>query len=986
MARGVVSFAKRVALSFGLVAVVAMPALAQSPTGALSGRVTDVTGAARANVIVTVSSSNLLQPQRTSTSESGDYLFRLLPPGEYAVTFELGGFAAATERRDVAAGQAVVVNMTLRPGPVIESVTVKPEPSVVFTGVATATNLPQPLMDALPTSRTMSAAAEFAPGVHASGPDRALSINGAMTFENVFLLDGVQTQDNLRGTPFDLYIEDALQETTVQTSGVSAEYGRFTGGLVNAITRSGSNAFSGSFRTGFTNDHWRTVTPFDEPRLDAVVPTYEFTAGGPIRLDRTWLFGAGRLFDRTTARETGITGIPFDFNANEKRYELKVTQALGLAQRLQVGYTGIDRTETNGASAGAASVMDLASLTTRTLPQRLVSAHYSGMFGDRFFLEGQYSVRRFTFEGDGARSRDRILGTFMLDQSTGASWWAPQFCGVCSNERRDNDGLLLKGSYFLSNGAGSHDLVFGYETFNDRIDGDLHQSGSDYHVWTTGSVIDDGTVYPVLEGGPDAFSTFIIHWPIDEPSRGTNYRSHALFFNDTWKPSRRLSLNLGVRFDQNRGRDGGGHLVANESGISPRLGAAYDLRGNGRTILTASANRYVASINSTIASSASPAGRSSILAYFYQGPAINMDPNEPLVSTADALQQVFEWLDTTAPMPFQATVPGVATQIRQSLKSPYADEFVAGVTQQIGARTSLRLDVVHRTFGNFYTERADTATGQVADEFGQVFDLRLVENTDALTRRYDGMNAQLHYRAGARGQFGGAYTLSRLRGNINGENVNSGPVALDVLSYPEYFDVAWRNPEGHLAADQRHRLRLWGVYLLPVGGDASTLSLGVVQHVESGTPYGAVGTIDTSAFVVDPGYLTPPIASVPYYFTARDAFHTEAMLRTDLSLTYRRRVGSAHRVELFAQAQFQNIFNQFQVFNGTAGQINTTVRTFVTDPRPLSDPARMQPFDPFTETPVEGVHWERGPLFGQPLSASAYTVPRDVRFSVGFRF
>jgi hypothetical protein len=62
------------------------------------------------------------------------------------------------------------------------------------------------------------------------------------------------------------------------------------------------------------------------------------------------------------------------------------------------------------------------------------------------------------------------------------------------------------------------------------------------------------------------------------------------------------------------------------------------------------------------------------------------------------------------------------------------------------------------------------------------------------------------------------------------------------------------------------------------------------------------------------------------------------------------------------------------------------VRTAVTDPRPLDDPARMQPFNPFTETPVEGVHWERGPLFGQPTAAGAYTLPRDFRFSVGLRF
>jgi hypothetical protein len=986
MLRGVVSFAQRASWSLGLVLVLASAAAAQSPTGILSGRVTDVTGTPRANVIVTVASPSLLQNQRTSTSENGDYLFRLLPPGEYQVSFALAGFAEATETRDIAATQPMVVNVVLRPGPVREAVTVKPEASLFFNTVTSATNFSQSVVDQLPLGRSVPGAVALAPGVHATGPDGALSLGGAMTFENVFLVDGVQSQDNLRGTPLALYIEDAIQETTVQTSGVSAEYGRFTGGLIHTVTRSGSNDFSGSFRTGFTNDQWRSVTPFEESKVDALVPTYEFTAGGPVVANRTWFFGAGRFFDQTTARQTGITNVPFEFNANEKRYEAKVTQSLGEAQRLQVAYTGIDRLESNHASAGASNVMDLASLTDRSLPQRLLSAHYTGMFGDRFFLEGQYSLRRFTFEGDGGRSRDRVLGTFMLDQSTGASWWAPEFCGVCSNERRDNDSLLVKGSYFLSNGAGAHDLVFGYETFNDRTDGNVHQSGSDYHVWTTASIIDNGTIFPVMEGGPDGFSTFIIHWPILQPSRGTNYRSHALFFNDSWKASSRLSLNLGLRFDRNQGRDSSGNLVAHDSAFSPRVGAAFDLAGDGRTVVTASAGRYVAAIANGIASTASPAGRSAILAYFYQGPPINMDPNEPLVPTNVALQQVFDWLDTTAPSPFQATVPGVETQIRESLKSPRADEFAAGVTRQIDANTSVRVDVVHRTFGDFYSERADTTTGQVADEFGQPFDLRLIENTNLLTRRYTALHAQASFRAGQDGQMGGSYTLSRLHGNVDGETAGSGPVPLDVLSYPEYFDLAWRSPKGSLAADQRHRLRLWGIYVMPVGGDSGSLSLGLVQHLESGTPYGAVGSIDTSAYVTDPGYVLPPVAAVPYYFTPRDEFRTEAMFRTDVSVTFNRRVGSARRVALFAQAQVLNVFNQFQVFNRTGGQINTTVRTAVTDPRPTDDPARMQPFNPFTETPVEGVHWERGPLFGQPTAAGAYTLPRDFRFSVGFRF
>ena len=79
-----------------------------------------------------------------------------------------------------------------------------------------------------------------------------------MSFESVFTVDGVVSTENLRGQPYTLYIEDALQETTVATSGVSAEYGRFGGGLVAAVTKSGGDLFSGSFRQSFNNDDWRT--------------------------------------------------------------------------------------------------------------------------------------------------------------------------------------------------------------------------------------------------------------------------------------------------------------------------------------------------------------------------------------------------------------------------------------------------------------------------------------------------------------------------------------------------------------------------------------------------------------------------------------------------------------------------------------------------------------------------------------------------------
>ena len=99
----------------------------------------------------------------------------------------------------------------------------------------------------------------MAPAVHPSGPSGDFSIAGAMSFESLYLVNGVTVNENLRGQAFNIYIEDAIQETTVATDGVSAEYGRFSGGLVNVITKSGSNLFSGSFRESLFNDNWRAL-------------------------------------------------------------------------------------------------------------------------------------------------------------------------------------------------------------------------------------------------------------------------------------------------------------------------------------------------------------------------------------------------------------------------------------------------------------------------------------------------------------------------------------------------------------------------------------------------------------------------------------------------------------------------------------------------------------------------------------------------------
>lgn len=955
-----------------LLTLLPVTAAAQVPTGTVSGRVTDSQDRSIGTVVVSVSSPALQGTQTTTTTVNGDYVFRFLPPGAYTVSFEGAGFASERRAVTVAATESVSLNITLQPATVTESVTVVADGNTFTNTVQVATNVPQDLLDTLPLQRTLRAAVSLAPAVHQTGPGGEVSISGAMSFENLYLLNGVQIQDNIRGEPLDLFIEDAIQETTIATAGISAEYGRFTGGVVNAVTKAGGNIFSGSFRTSFRNDDWRTISPFDESKISQMIPTYEYTFGGPALSDRTWFFTAGRFENAETSRETAFTDIPYVVTAKERRFEIKGTQALTTGQRLQVAYTTI-REEQNNSSQG--TIMDLASLTNPRYPQSLFAAHYTGSLRNNLFVEAQYSARQFTFENSGGASRDRILGTTLSDNQTGAFYFSPQYCAVCGNEERDNSSIVLKASYLLSTAnAGSHNVIVGYDTFSDRTAGDNHQSGSDFHIWTTATTIDNGTVYPVIEPG---FSTYIINWPILESSVGSNFRSHALFAHDTWDVNRYLRFDLGVRFDKNAGRDASNNLVASDSAFSPRLGVVWDPAGNGRTSINASFGRYVAGINNSVAGSASPAGSPAILAYFYDGPAINTGAG-PLVSSADAVRQVFNWFDAAQPGPFQATIPGVGLRVGDSVKSPYSDDTVVGISHQLTSRASLRLDFVNRSFGDFYSRRIDTTTGQASDEFGQVVDVAVLENTNGLTRQYQALNGQISFRASRDFNTGATYTLSRLKGNVNGEKTGSGPIPSSQASYPEFSDPSWSSPEGDLDADQRHRARIWATYSLPWGRDLVNATFGFLQILESGSPYGAVGPVAVDPFVDNPGYaVTPGVES--YYFTARDAFRTEGLKRSDLSLRLSRRMGGTSAPELFADVELLNVFNKFQLFNISNNGINTTVVTAVDDPN-------LEFFDPFTETPVEGVHWRKGRRFGQATERGAYTLPRTFRFSVGIKF
>ena len=490
--------------------LVAGAASAQTTTGTLSGQITDSGNLPVPGVTVTVQSAGLQGVKTAVSSGNGDYVVPFLPPGDYAITFELSGFEKAERRVRLAVAANETLNVKLSVGGVVEQVTVTAEATTDFTQTSpVATSYRSDAIDKLPVSRDLTGAVLLAPGTSDTGPGGLVMIAGAMSFESLFLVNGVVVNETLRGQALPLYIEDAIQETKTTTGNISAEYGRFSGGVVNLTTKSGGNAFSGSYRTTFKNDSWRTLNPYEkalasDPRIHQVVPVFEGTFGGPIMKDRLWFFAAGRYEDNHNARVTPFTQIAYEYGEKERRYEGKATWSPAAGHTARLAYSNNNLKIHN---RGFGDFMDTASLYDREDPQHLLSANYTAVLSRRFFLEGQFSRRRYSLIGSGSRYDDLVKGTMMQDRSrANIRWNSPTFCAVCgapagslNEEKRDNQNILVKVNYFASTGRlGSHNVVAGVDAYDNQRLANTYGTGSGYRVMATSTIIQTSPGGPVL--------------------------------------------------------------------------------------------------------------------------------------------------------------------------------------------------------------------------------------------------------------------------------------------------------------------------------------------------------------------------------------------------------------------------------------------------------------------------------------------------------
>ncbi len=992
----------------GAVSFFAIPLLAQT-SASLTG-VVSVEGRPLPGVAVTISSPELQGTRSTFTGDSGAYSFSALPPGEYSIAMTFAGMETLRLAAALRLSQTSRVDAVMKPAGTIEAITVSANaPSVLDTPEVT-TNMTLPFIERLPVQRNQLSTAQFAPGVSGNTLGNGeLAIAGGPGYDNLVLVNGVVVTENTRGQMRPMYVEDAIQETTVLTGAISAQYGRFSGGVVNTITKSGGNELDGSLRDSLSNPSWSAQSPALEARENNLNHVGEGTLGGYVVRDRLWFFGAGRWAKNDTARQTlsipALTSNPvspaspaisYAEGNDQKRYEAKLTGQIGARQTVAASWFGVN---TDGSNARFANnIYDLASLTTRIDPESLLAVHYNGMLAANTLLEGHYSARKFS-DRTGAQTTDLIAGTVLLDRANNNTrFHSPTLCAVCDAERRNNDDVLLEAHDFIdAKSFGSHDLIAGVDRFSESRYANNHQSGSDFSIFVSRAQWINGVIYPVITPTNATGGGTFIRWnPILVAANQNDLRTDSAFINDTWSVVSRLTLSLGVRFDRNHAVDADGVVSSRDQKLSPRLSAQYDLRGDGRQRISVSFADYASRIADSIASSNQAAGNAAAIDFAYRGPAIN---NTGLTVPMDeAIRRIFDYFNsqqggtdnrTAANLRAQGSrsIPGYSTYFDGSLASPSVREITAGYGTEIGKTGFVRADYIHRDWRDFYAASVTTATKKANTPLGIPVDLSLIQNSNNLERRYRGVLLQARWSPG-RFDFGTHYTWSKLRGNDDGESGTTGAVANTdpSLFYPEYFNYSRVAPIGYLQGDQRHRIRAWAGYRLPLG--KGSLEGTLMQSYDSGLPYSIAGAINLTRYAGAPANLG--YASVPnglYYFSGRGELRAESIRSTDLALRYSIFVSA---VELFAQGDLLNAFNNAAIFDPKL--LNTTVSTAATS-------TAFLPFDPAKQTPIQcpqgapaatctamGANYQLASNFGQPLNNLAYQTPRAMRVSLGVRF
>ena len=890
------------------------PAFAQGvQTGVITGVITSADGLSLPGVTVTATSPNLQGPRTAVTDANGVYYLRGLAPGLYLVAFEIPSFQTASrEDVEVNAGGLATVDLTMQLAGVAETVVVNAEAPSVIATPRTSQTYTKAEVDVLPVGRRPLDIAELTPGVTTTVYNVSqLTLSGGFGHDNVFMVNGVDINDNVFGTPNNLFIEDAVEETTVQTHGISAQYGRFSGGVINIVTRSGGNTFSGSFREGLSNPVWIGQTPLEKAanikHVDVLSKTHEGTFGGPLVRDRLWLFAAGRYETANLPNTFAQNGGGYTRTDTNRRGELKVTGTFAATQTVQGSFISNFTEQANSSAATAASLLDASMLTTRQLPNRLMAINYHGSITPLLYADAQYSEKKQSFENNGGTSTDIRNSPFRTLGATvpaGLFYNAPYF-DATDPESRNNRQLTGSLAYLLATDRfGSHELKGGGEYFvNEGIGGNSQSSTgivfvTDY-LTAGGAPVRDSTgkPVPVFTPGVTEIWTFIA-------KRGAqiDIKTTSLYLQDRWVATRRLTFDLGTRIETVKSNATGTADGVSTTSIVPRLGAAYDLEGNGSTVLLATYGHYAGKYSQVQFGVNTNVGRPDEVDYVYSGPPGQGFDFAPAFDLNNFRSVTF------------AAFPTANVSLADGVQSPLTRELTLGIGRELGQRAHVRATYAWRNTSRFVEDFIDLSRGITDIPLVGPATNRVYDNVENLDRRYQAIIVQGGYRLRDNLRVDGHYTAQlKNEGNFQGEAAGQPGMTSIYGNYPEIFGPALDRlmPNGRFDNFQRHKLRVATMYNQSFGRFGS-VDLAPIWRMNSGGVYSLTANIALPAVqrARNPGYPTADINAATreiVFFGDRGAYDFEGYGVMDLAATYNLTVWRTLRP--WFKVEVYNLFN-----------------------------------------------------------------------------
>jgi outer membrane receptor protein involved in Fe transport len=947
-------------------------------TGKITGTVKDDQGKPIVGATVEVTSTALKIQRQTTTEEKGEFLFALLPTGAYTVTVSAVGRQPQVVTLQLSIGQTVPLDLELAPGEAVkEEITVTGTASDLETTETGARLSYTRDIEQLPVlNRTLESVAQLAPNISFGPTPGTISIAGAPSFDTTVLLDGAEVSDPYFGASPIVYLEDAVDELQVLTSGVSARYGRFQGGIINAVTKSGTNDFKGTLRSELSNQAWNSSTPLNEDRENKLNKVYQGTLGGSILRDHLWFFGGLRKIpSQVTSMPTNITAQSFSQTLDERRWQGKLRWAISPSHLIDASYLSFDSTTDPDAGLPPG---DLTALGKRADPRETYTLAYQGVLSGTSFVELQATKKNVAIQGGSLNpNRDPFLDLSSFSVFNN-HWW-----DFNDPSLRNNKTAALTGSNLRDLGRfGSHELEGGVQYVASTTGGENRQSASGFNLLTLNPDFYAGQV--------DGASRFnlrtgaALRWEALHLNGDQTLKNTAAYLQDQWNLPR-WRFDVGVRYEQYKGDGPLPQFKLSFNDVSPRLGATFSVSPDLQ--LQATYGKYVSRFNDAVANAITGVGNAPLIQTFYEGPTL-------LNATADEVQAAVR-NNAYWPLILSYSDPSQPTSfLANDIKAPYANEITASVRANLpGHIGSAVLTYTHRD----YKQLIDNFVGDVCDYgigFGQpcpdanhttvvtntgeqvAVDSIVWANNPQAHRRYNALTASWNIRPIHRPwSLGGNYTYSKTRGNYEGEGQNTPSSGSPLGDYSKAVNPAAVSPDGFTPDDIRNRVNVFGTYRFDLKqfGD---LVFGSVLLYQSARPYSLTAQVP---YLNVPSYLGAS-GTYTYYFGERGSHRFDNIW--DLGLSARYDLPLHSRLGAFLKVGVTNIANNHRLLSfQTTGEVKTDA-----EGNPLFD-ANGNPlgWQPSGNCGPGDKPSKNCTGFGH-VSTTDYQPPRTFLVSVGFDF